>query len=148
MTIKTTEILVEKFTESIPTVTEDTEVSELINIMKNEKTTLLPVVDKDEKLIGCVFDYNLIKLIKKEFISPLAGFVWSDSIEKADKKKKAKEIMDTKVVTILPTDTIDSALRIMDSNNARVMIVADKDKKLVGVLRIRTIFDKLFSEIK
>jgi len=144
--IKTTEVLVEKFIESVSTITEDTEVSELINIMKNEKTTFVPVVDKDGKLIGCVFDYNLIKLIKRESISPLAGSVWSDSIEKSDKKKKVREIMDTKVVTILPADIIDSALKVMNNNNARVMIVTDKDEKFIGVLRIRTIFDKLLSE--
>jgi CBS domain-containing protein len=142
---KTTELLVDKFMETLQPVKEDTEVAEIIETMKNEKTTFLPVVNKDEKLIGCVFDYNLLKLVRFES-APLAGTVWKDSIDKADGKKKAKEIMDTKIVTVSSNDTIDSALRVMDNNDARVLTVTDKDGKFIGVLRLRTIFGRLLKE--
>jgi len=142
---KTTELLVEKFMETLQPVKEDTEIAEIIDTMKNEKTTFLPVVDKNEKLIGCVFDYNLLRLVRIES-APMAGTVWKDSIDKSEGKKKAKDIMDTKIVTVSPTDTIDSALRIMDNNDARVLTVADKDGKFIGVLRLRTIFGKLLKE--
>ena len=142
---KTTELLVDKFMETLQPVTEDTEIAELIDTMKNEKTTFLPVVAKNEKLIGCVFDYNLLNLVRFES-APMAGTVWKDYIDKADGKKKAKDIMDTKIVTVSPTDTIDSALRIMDNNDARVLTVTDENGKFIGVLRLRTIFGKLLKE--
>lgn len=142
---KTTEAPVERFMESLTPVTENTEITEVINTMKNERTTLLPVVDRHEKLIGCVFDYNLIKLVRMESV-PLAGNIWKDSVEKTDGKRKAVEIMDTRIVTILHDDTIDSALKVMNSNDARVLIVVDRDGKFMGVLRLRTIFDKLLRE--
>ncbi|MEM7826861.1 MAG: CBS domain-containing protein [Candidatus Aenigmatarchaeota archaeon] len=144
--VKTTEIIVENFMESLPTITKDTEINEVINIMKRERTTSLPVVDKDGKLIGCIFDYNLIKLVRKG--SPIAGFIWRNSIDKEDKNIKAEEIMDTKIVTISNTDTIETALNVMSNSNARLLMVTDREGKFLGVLRIRTIFSKIFEEIE
>jgi len=139
---KTTDVIVEKFYEPIDSVTEDTTVSELVKKMKSYKTTFMPVVNKDGKLIGCVFDYNLIKIVKQESVSPIAGSVWSDTVDASQMSMKVREIMETKFVRVYPTDTIDAALKIMHNNDARVMTVTDKDGKFLGVLRIRTIFDR------
>ena len=144
---KTTEVLVEKFLEPIDSIPENATVLELVNKMKGYKTTFMPVVNGDGKLIGCVFDYNLIKIVKQESVSPLAGSVWSTTVDRSHSEKKVREIMETKFVTVHPEDTIDSALKIMNSNDARVLTVTDKEGKFMGVLRIRTIFDRLFREI-
>lgn len=144
--IKTNQVLVKDFMESIPSIGPGMEIGELIKLMKNERTTFLPVVDETGKLIGGVFDYNLIRLVKQESVSPLAGSVWSDTIEKSMASTPVGEIMETKIVTVHPSDTIDSALKVMNNNDARLLAVTDENGKFLGVLRIRTIFQKLLSE--
>jgi CBS domain-containing protein len=144
--IKTSQVLVKDFMESIPSIKPNMEIAELVKLMKTERTTFLPVVDSTGKLIGGVFDYNLIKLVKQESISPLAGSVWTDVIDKAIAGTPVGDIMDTKIVTVQPTDSIDAALKVMNSNDARMLNVVDKDGKFLGVLRIRTVFHKLLSE--
>lgn len=146
ITPKTSEILVESLMESLPTIREDIDVYEMIKLMKSERTTFLPVVDNAGRVVGGVFDYNLLKLVKQEPISPLSGAVWTDTVDKQKAKKSVSEIMDSKIVTVLPEDTLDAALKTMNSNDARMLVVADKDKKFMGVLRIRTVFEKLLSD--
>lgn len=145
---KTNEVLVEKFFEPIDSISESATVMELVTKMKGYKTTFMPVVNSDGKLIGCVFDYNLIKIVKQESVSPIAGSVWSKTVDNSQANMKVREIMETRFVTVHPDDTIDSALKVMNSNDARVLTVTDRDGKFIGVLRIRTIFDRLFKEIK
>lgn len=145
---KMSEVLVEKFMEPIPGISEDSTVKELVKVMKEQKATFLAVTDDRGKLRGGIFDYNLLKIVKQESVSPLAGSVWSDTIDKFHADKTVREIMDSKVVTVMPTDTIDSALKTMNSNDARILTVVDKDGKYRGVLRIRTIFERLLREIE
>jgi CBS domain-containing protein len=145
--MKITEVHVEKFLEPIDSISENATVTELVTKMKSYKTTFMPVVNSEGKLIGCVFDYNLIKIVKQESVSPLAGSVWSDTVDNVLANKQVKEIMETKFVKVHPEDTIDSALKVMNSNDARVLTVTDREGKFMGVLRIRTIFDRLFKEL-
>lgn len=144
---KMSEFLVEKFLEPLDSISENATVFELVKKMKGYKTTFMPVVNSEGKLIGCVFDYNLIKIVKQESVSPLAGSVWSETVDSTHASKKVKEIMETKFVTVNPSDTIDSALKVMNSNDARVLTITDKEGKFMGVLRIRTIFDRIFGEM-
>ncbi len=145
---KISEVLVEKFYEPIPSIQESSTVKELVMQMKEQKTTFLAVTDSNGKLKGCVFDYSLLKIVKQESISPIAGSVWADNIESFHASKTVREIMDTKIVTIMLADTIDSALRTMNSNDARILTVVDRDGRYLGVLRIRTIFERLLREIE
>ena len=144
--VKTSEILVRDLMKSIVAIKEETKVEEMLEILKKEKVILIPVVDKNNVLIGTVTEQDLIKLIKSEPPSPLAGTVWFDTIDKLQKDKTIKEIMNTKIISISPNDTIDSALKVMNNYALRILPVADSENKLLGVIRIRDVFEKLLKE--
>jgi len=143
--IKLNEILVEKFIEEIKSVQKEITIGEAIELLRKEKE-ILPVIDKNGKLIGCFRDIDLLKIVKKG--SPLAGTIWKNEISKEDMDKKIEELMDTKPITILPSDTIEFALSVMNHNNLKSLIVVDNEGKLLGILRLRTIFSKIFEELK
>ena len=143
--MKTTEIQAECFTEKIPKLTEENCISEAVEIMKKEKWEFLPVVDKNDTLVGSVTEYDLIKLVKQE-PTPMAGSFWTDSVEKSQGEKKIREIMSTKTVSVLSSDSVDSVLKTMSSNSAYILPVVDRDGKFLGIIRMSTIFRKLLKE--
>jgi predicted transcriptional regulator len=143
--IKLNEILVEKYIEEIKSIEKDITIGEAIELLRKEKE-ILPVVDKNGKLIGCFRDIDLLKIVKKS--SPLAGTIWKNEVSEEDANKKVEELMDTKPLTILPNDTIEFALSVMNHNNVKSLIVVDNEGKLLGILRLRTIFNKIFEELK
>lgn len=143
--MKLNEILVEKFVEKTAVISKDKTIKEAIEIMEKEKTGLLPVVDKEGKLIGCLFESDIIKLIRRG--SPIIGFIWKEEITEEDKNIKVEELMNQKVITIRQIDTVETAINIMINNEVDRLVVVE-DEKPVGILRIRTILKKIFDEMK
>lgn len=145
MLMKLNEILVEKFVEKTAVISKDKTIREAIDIMEKEKTGILPVVDKEGKLVGCLFESDIIKLIKRG--SSLIGFIWKEEITEEDKNRKVEEIMNNKVITIKKIETIETAINIMSNNEVDRLVVIENEKP-IGILRIRTILKKIFEEIK
>jgi Mg/Co/Ni transporter MgtE len=144
--VKTTEVLVRDLMKKTVAIKEETKIEEILEIFKKERISLIPIVDKNNVLIGTVTEQDLIKLIKSEPISPLAGAVWSDVIDKSHKDKPVKEIMNTKTISISPNESIDSALKMMNNYNLKVLTVVDSENKLVGIIRLRDIFERFLKE--
>ncbi|MEM5805258.1 MAG: CBS domain-containing protein [Candidatus Aenigmatarchaeota archaeon] len=141
--MKTTEVLVKDLTKKVIAVREDTSVKKILELLKKEK--IIPIVDKNNVLIGIVGEQDLIKLIKSE-PSPLAGTVWSEIIDKSQKDKPVKEIMNTTLISVSVNDTIDSALRIMNNYNLPALVVTDLEGKVVGTIKLRDIFENFLKE--
>lgn len=143
--MKTTDIEAECFIEKIPKLTEENCISDAVETMKKEKWEFLPVVDKNDNLLGSVTEYDLIKLVKQE-PTPLAGSFWTDSVDKSQGEKKIREIMSTKTVFVHAYDSADSVLKTMNSNSVYILPVVDRDGKFLGIVRMSTIFKKLLKE--
>lgn len=139
-------MLVRDLMKTVRAVKEDAKVRGLMGFLKRGGPVLLTVVDKDNVLTGVVTEEDLIKLVRKESPSPIAGDVWLDSIEKSQMDMKIKDIMSRKVITVSPNDTVDSTLKIMSNYGIRTLPVVDSDNKLIGVIRIRDIFEELLKE--
>lgn len=142
----TTEVIVRDLMKETVSINGDATLGEMLEILKKEKVVMIPVVDKNNVLIGAVTEYDLIKLVKHDSPSPLAGSVWLTDIDKSQKDVPVHDIMTTNVISILQNDSIDEALKTMSNYfNLRVLPVVDSENKLIGVLRIRDIFDRLLS---
>jgi acetoin utilization protein AcuB len=135
------EILVKDLMKNVTSAKEDSTVKDLLRILKKENTIIIPVVDKNNVLIGIVTEMDLIKLVKSESPSPISGTVWHDTIDKSFRNKPIKEIMSTKIISISPNDTIDNALKMMDNYRLKVLPVVDYENKLLGIIRIKDIFE-------
>ncbi|MFH0889993.1 MAG: CBS domain-containing protein [Candidatus Aenigmatarchaeota archaeon] len=146
--VNTTDILVHDLMKEPVSIREDTTIGEMLEIIKKEKIILVSVTDKNNTLIGTVTEYDLIKLVKPGSLSPLAGTVWLNSIEKSQKDRPVREIMNNKPVSISQNDSIDAALKTMSNyEGLRVLPVVDSENKLIGIIRIRDVFEKLFTDV-
>ncbi len=146
--VKTTDVIVRDLMKDPVSIREDGTVGDMLELLKREKIILIPVINKNGVLIGTVTEYDLIKLVKQESPSPLGGAVWFSEIDKSFKDQPVKAIMNQKPICILQNDSIDAALKTMSNyNGLRVLPVVDSENKLIGIIRIRDVFEKLLSGV-
>jgi CBS-domain-containing membrane protein len=137
------EIIVRDLMRLACTVGNDTEISEAIRIMKAQNTDFLSVVDEKFRLIGAVGEHNLLRLVKHGSSTPMGDVVWFDSVEPEEGKRPIQTIMTTDISTISLDDNIKTVLHVMDSVGYRILHVVDSDRKLLGIVRMRDVFEKI-----
>jgi CBS domain-containing membrane protein len=141
--VKTTEISVSELVKPAKTISGDMEIQKALHLMKTENIDFLSVVDDKQNLIGAVSEANLIKLVKQESPSLIGDPVWFDSVEQETGKKAVATIMTTGITTIAPHDNIATALRVMNATGYKLLHVVDVTGKLLGIIRMRDIAEKL-----
>jgi IMP dehydrogenase len=105
----------------VVTVTPDSDIKTVQDIMENESISGLPVIE-DEKIVG---------IISKRDVKPML---------RSGVNKKVNEIMTSDVVTIEETITPEEALDIAYENKVERLPVV-RDGKLVGIVTIRDILN-------
>ena len=112
-------------TTDVLTTTPETEVIDVVKVLISHKISGLPVVDKDENIVGIITEKDLLNLV-------FDGH-WHDIT--------VGEVMTKDVVYFSPDDNIDLiALKISQRRFRRVPIV--ENKKVVGIVSRRDIICK------
>ena len=111
--------------EAIKSCTLDTKLQNVAKTMKDSNRGALPIVDKDNKVIGIVTDRDVaLALVAKKEVSTLTV---KDAIPKL------------KAYTVKAEDNITKALQEMRKNKVGRLPVTDKDGKLKGMLSINNL---------
>ena len=120
---------------SIKSCTPETKLANATKIMKDNNRGALPIVDKDQKVIGIITDRDIcLSLATKN--------------KKTSSELSVREILPSqfKVHTIKLDDTITDALREMRKNKIGRLPVTDKDGKLKGMISINTLLSHSLHE--
>ena len=123
-----------RMTANPVTITPDTMVSDASDLMRTNKFRRLPIV-KDGKLVGIITDRDLREVAP----SPATTL----SVHEAKyllAKMQVKDIMKTKVLTILPTATIEEAALVLYKKKIGGLVVVDEQQAVVGVITETDIF--------
>ena len=133
-------------TSDVLTTTPETSVLDVARIFAEKKFNGLPVVDKENRLIGLVTEYNLItaetllhlptlEKISKSAESPLKDLEYLSAQVKKTTELKVNEIMEKDPITLLFDDTFEKALEVLNQHHrVNPIPVVDKENKLVGVV--------------
>jgi predicted transcriptional regulator len=119
------------------------EISEALRLFREEKADFLSVVDGDDRLIGAVSENSFMKLVRHDSPSPMGDAVWSDHIEPHAGKQPVEAIMTRDITTIGPHEDLAAALKVMSSSYYKLLHVVDHEGKLMGVIRMHDIFERL-----
>lgn len=92
------------------------------HIMKEVNTGAVPIVDKNEKIIGIVTDRDITLKTVAEGKSP------SDV--------KIKDLMTKNLVTVHEQDSIDEAVKKMREYKVRRVLVVNDENKLAGIISL------------
>jgi CBS domain-containing protein len=98
-------------------------VVDISKIMVKQKIQQIPVVDKNDKLVGMITSYDL----------------WKNSINhKTTNSNLVKDVMSTNVLVIEPKDKVGTAAELFIDRRFKTLPVVNIDNKLKGVI---TAFD-------
>jgi CBS-domain-containing membrane protein len=137
---KTTGVLVSDLLRPARTISADLEIAEVLKTLRAEGLDFLSIVDGEDRLIGAVSENNFIRLVRHQ---PSVGVsVWSDNIDPSAGRQPIRTIMTTDITTIGPNENIGTAMKVMSSASYKLIHVIDQKGKLLGVVRIKDIFEK------
>ncbi|MCE5328813.1 CBS domain-containing protein [bacterium] len=129
---------------NVVTVQSDITIGELSNILLKNKVSGVPVVDKEDKLIGIVTEADIIKdNIKIKFpfyFDPLMVSVYMVDFEKYNENvkdylnTKVEEIMNQRVKTANPQTPVNEIADIMVNSKVNRVPIIDENKKVVGIV--------------
>jgi CBS domain-containing protein len=95
--------------------------NEVFNIMTTQQLQQMPVISDDNKLLGMITSYDLLKAEKNHRSNALVG-----------------EVMTTKVVRITPKDKVGTAAELFADKRFKTLPVVNLNNELKGVV---TAFD-------
>ncbi len=116
--------LLESKPKEITTAKPSTSIDEAMELLISKGIGCLPVVDKDEKLVGIISDKDIFKKVYET-----KGEYHSLSVE---------DVMSTELIIGLPDDDISYIAGVMDKNWIRHIPVLDGET-LVGLISLRDI---------
>lgn len=127
-------------TSNVITVTQDTPMPEASKIMKENKISQLPVVDKGGRLVGIVSDRDIraASPSKATTLDVHELYYLIASI-------KIKDIMSSPAFSIAPTDTVEAAALILLEKDFGSLPVIDDEEKVVGIISDSDIFKVLIA---
>jgi acetoin utilization protein AcuB len=101
--------------------------------MKAHGIRHVPVVEKDDRLIGMITDRDI------RSVMPSVYFQNQDMKDEADylSSVKVSEVMSTELVTVSPMHTLQDALMLMQNNRVGAFPVIDENDILNGIISVR-----------
>jgi len=126
-------LVIDLMTKDVVTVTRDTPVLKALQLMKEKGFRRLPVLDEDNHPVGVVSQRSI------EELKPHGGLPLLWQSEKGVSKHSVADVMNKKLVTVKPMDTVEYATHKAQSNKVGTLLVVD-DNKLVGIVTTNDIF--------
>ena len=99
------------------TISPDEDISFAVNLMKNNKISGIPVVDKNKKLVGIITNRDL------RFTKNL--------------KAKVKDLMTKKVITVNEGVNSDYAKKLLNKHRFEILVVVNKQFKCTGLVTVK-----------
>ncbi|MDY6930471.1 MAG: CBS domain-containing protein [Halobacteriota archaeon] len=146
----------EIMTEEVVTVHEDDLLPHVISVLKEKKIAGVPVVDKDNYVVGVVSEMDILKVFEDfQWYTPLFRVMdlfrlheekLHDVEQDIDRASvmKVKEIMSKRPRTLRQDEYIDDAAAIMQSTGFNRLPVVDRSGKLKGIVTRSDILASLY----
>ena len=120
-------------TRKVITVDQEATIFEAQELLAENKIRHLPIVDKDQHLIGIITDRDIRSAL------PYNSLIEHYSEEEKERiaNFKVKEFMTTNPISISPAYTIQDALLLIQNSKVGALPVVDDDLKLKGIISVR-----------
>ena len=145
-------VLINKLmTTSVTTVSADCTLSDAAHLLVTEKISGLPVVDENNCLIGIITEADFLHALGIPSHQP-GNSLWhtlehlfSHTDKVGDTDGTVSDLMQKKVITVSPDNSLHEALASMKHNAIKRLVVCDDNRHVVGMLTrsdiVRIFFD-------
>jgi predicted transcriptional regulator len=130
----------EVMTREVKSISFDATGIEALRLLQEMKISGLPVVDKENKLLGMFTEKDVLSYILPSYIEKVGRFIYKDD-PKSTKKKfaelstvKIQQLMRKDVVTTTEDTALCEVARIMLTQKARRLPVVDSNARLIGII--------------
>jgi CBS domain-containing protein len=125
--------ILESQQREIVTAKPETSVLEAMNLLINNKISCLPVVDREDKLVGILSDKDIFRL--------------AHSDQNNFTKAAVSDIMTRRLIVALAEDDLDYIAGIMTENRIRHIPIVEKDK-MIGLVSQGDVVKKQMKDIQ
>jgi len=146
------ELLVQDvMTRNVLSITKFEPIMKVADILAEKNISGLPVVDKDNKVVGIITQADILSMIgvsREHTFKDLLKHMLGESLPERRIGDHVGDIMTSPALTIKPTANIAEAVRIMDEKRIRRLTVADEKNVLIGILTRADILKAVIKKIK
>jgi CBS domain-containing protein len=139
--------------QPVHTITPDKPLSEAAHLLLSAHISGLPVVDKNDHLVGIVTEADFLTAIGVPCHSP-AHNVWqtlesmfSQPLQLREPSENVAALMVVDVVTVRPEQTLHDAVKAMKAHLVKRLVVVDQHRSPVGMLTrsdlVRVFFERI-----
>ena len=120
-------------TRNVKTIDSESGIFEAANLLDKYRFHSLPVVDKDNTLIGIVTDRDV------RTASPSGLLSGEESARERERlsQLRVKDIMTPNPVAVSPENTLEDVLLLMERVPVGAFPVVDRERKVIGIITVR-----------
>ena len=135
--MKVKDIMIKKVESILPEIP----VSQALDLLSKNKISGLPVIDKENKLVGMLTEKDIIKYILPGYLKKVGTFVYEDNpkairnkVKELLEQRKVSDIMREEVITKGPDTSLSEVARTMLIERIRRIPIVDNEGKVVGII--------------
>jgi CBS domain-containing protein len=121
------------------------------NILSKKNISGLPVVDKENKVIGIITQADILSMVgvgKEHTFKDLLKYMLGEPLPERKMGDIVGDIMTSPAVTVRPDANIAEAVQIMDEKKIRRLTVVDDKKMLIGIITRADILKAVIRKLK
>ena len=141
-------------TKNVMTLDASASIQEIYRIFCEKNIGGVPIVNKENKLLGMVTKTELIDVLIPDYFDLIGDFLFIDDLGALEEKLElmpsldlfiAEDLMVKNVIAINENASLFKAPVLMTKYNVRRLPVVDKDKRLVGIITRMDVCRALFN---
>lgn len=126
-------------------------VVQVANILAEKNISGLPVVDKENKVIGIITQADILSMVgvgREHTFKDLLKYMLGEPLHERKVGDHVGDIMTSPALTIKPEASVAEAVRIMDEKRIRRLTVANDRGELIGILTRADILKAVIKKMK
>ena len=138
-------------TKNVLSITKYESIMEVANILTEKNISGLPVVDKENKVIGIITQADILSMVgvsREHTFKDLLKYMLGERLPERRIGDLVGDIMTSPALTIKPDANIAEAVKIMDEKRIRRLTVVDENNLLIGILTRADILKAVIKKLK
>ncbi len=124
-------------TRNVIHVRENADISEVANLLSENRISGLPVVDRDEHVIGVITEADVLSMagMKKEHVfRDILRHILGEPLPAHTESKRLRDVMSSPAITTGPESDIREVAMIIDEKRIKRLPVVDEQGRLIGLI--------------
>lgn len=138
-------------TKGVISVSKYESVMHVADILNEKNISGLPVVDKENKVIGIITQADILSLVgvsREHTLKDLLRYMLGEKLPERRMGDHVGDIMTSPAITIGPNATVAETVRIMDDKRIRRLTVASSEGRLIGIITRADILKAVINRVK